>query len=92
MGKEIAGDPQHLDPGLALQLESQVCYFIQISVGLLKRWALRSHVPTEKKTTDITWNHGKPYTFDFNTSEKVQCVTFTEIENTYVQYVKSSMN
>lgn len=45
MGKEIAGDPQHLDSSLALQLVSKVCYFIQIPVGLLQGGALRSHIP-----------------------------------------------
>lgn len=45
MGKEIAGDPQHLDSSLALQLESKVCYFIQILVGLLQGGALRSNIP-----------------------------------------------
>lgn len=49
MGKEIAGDPQHLDSGLSLQLESQVCYFIQIPVGLLQGGALRGHVPVENR-------------------------------------------
>lgn len=49
MGKEIAGDPQHLDPSLTLQLESKVCYFIQIPVGLLQGGAFRSHIPGENR-------------------------------------------
>lgn len=52
VGKEVAGDPQHLDSSLALQLESQVRYFIQIPVGLLQGGALRSHIPVEN-TRDI---------------------------------------
>lgn len=45
MGKEIAGDPQHLDSSLALQLESKVRQFIQIPVGLLQGGTLGSHIP-----------------------------------------------
>lgn len=67
MGKEIAGDPQHLDSGLSLQLESQVCNFIQIPVGLLQGGALRGHVPVENRgqaqirALEYTQKHPKPF-------------------------------
>lgn len=44
MNKEVAGDPQHLDSSMGLQLQSQVRYFIQILVGLLQGGALGGHV------------------------------------------------
>lgn len=45
MSEQVAGDPQHFDTSLLLQLQRQVCYLIQVPIGLLQSAALRSHVP-----------------------------------------------
>lgn len=71
MGKEIAGDPQHLDSSLALQLESKVCYFIQIPVGLLQGGALRSHIPAGNRGRTL---FGRvEYTKTSHTSDFITC-------------------
>lgn len=50
VGKEVAGDPQNFDAGLLLELEGQVCDFIQVLVGLLQSLPLWGHVPERTET------------------------------------------
>lgn len=49
VGEQVAGDPQNLNSSLILQLESQICDFIQVPVGLLQGGAFRSHISRNKK-------------------------------------------
>ena len=50
VGEQVAGDPQNLHSSLSLQLESQICYLIQVPVGLLQGGAFRGHISGKRKS------------------------------------------
>lgn len=79
MGEEVAGDPEHPDPGLALQLEGQVCYFIQILVGLLQRGAFRGHVSVAHR--------GQIGQCLIITMSSADCTTFKQFHTKVHQYI-----
>lgn len=54
VGEQVAGDPQNLNSSLFLQLESQICNFIQVPVGLLQGGAFRSHISENKIIINAT--------------------------------------
>lgn len=54
VGEQVAGDPQNLNSSLFLQLESQICNFIQVPVGLLHGGAFRSHISENKIIINAT--------------------------------------